>query len=100
VPEDRRVLLEVFKENIMKVFLIALFALTFSVCAIAEDKNTVSDNNIAAQQKSFDPSAESYYSEIDWEYVNKVEKLAARRGVAVKWVNMPLKKRPQVAAKQ
>jgi outer membrane biogenesis lipoprotein LolB len=80
----------------MKVFFIALCVLVLSACASTQEKSSLASSDAAIQSQATDAGAAGYYSDVDWDYVKKVEKLAIRRGVMVKWVQMPRKKETPV----
>lgn len=42
-----------------------------------------------AQAPPVDPPLKGYDAEIDWAYVAKVNKIAARRGVKIVWIHYP-----------
>jgi outer membrane biogenesis lipoprotein LolB len=83
----------------MKVFLIALCAMILSACASTQDKSSMAESKATNQRHSIDPATQNYHSDIDWDYVKRVERIAGQRGVSVKWVQMPRKKQTEVATK-
>ncbi len=45
-----------------------------------------------AQAPTEDPPLKGYDAEIDWAYVAKVNKIAARRGVKIMWIHYPARR--------
>lgn len=65
--------------------MIAVLAATISLAGCA-----MSSTKVAEVQP--EPQLKGYDAEIDWAYVAKVNKIAARRGVKIVWIHYPPRK--------